>query len=439
MASLHRFLERFSRKPEPGPAAPLLGFVEELSVHHVAGWAQSAADMSQRVALTVRRRDTGKIMAQNVADHFRWGLTQFGANDEGHGFFIRFAQPLPSEVLPHIEVEATRDHEPLQRAPYLTDRYEPMMAISGDIVNNCNLRCPFCLFDYSKTRNTYLMDERTIDAALRFLPYVTDGNFWYSCRHEPTLHPELMRYIDKVPRTQRKKIFYTTNLAKRMPETYFDWLADAGLHHVNVSIESRVPAVYEKMRKGARFPIFMENWNLLVEAQRAHAAPTPVRYIAMVYQSNYRELPELVTYLLEERNAASVELRYTFDYDYIPADFRESEFLDAQGWLWLRDQLAGYPADKVLLILPPDIALEHAPLEIELKNRSGLQDHAGHASGIRHYLPGRYEARLSWDGTCEIRRYWAHPYERPPVKEPLCTVNVNEIADPLTFFRDLPE
>jgi len=434
MASLQAFLAQFSRKP----AALLLGAVEELSVHHVAGWAEQPIDKNERVALTVRRRDTGKIIACDIADHFRFGLTAAGASDEGRGFFIRFAKPLPAEVLPQIEVEATHSRASLPRAPYLTHAYQPMMLIAGDIVNNCNLRCPFCLYDYSKTRATYLMDERTIDSALRFLPYVTDGNFWFSCRHEPSLHPDLIRYIDKVPRALRKKVFYTTNLAKRMPEAYYAWLAGAGLHHVNVSIESRVPVVYEKMRKGARFPIFSENWDKLVEAMCAHEAPTPVRYIAMVYRSNYRELPELVDYLLAERQAALVELRYTFDYDYIPADFRDSEFLEAEGWLWLRDQLASYPADKVMLILPPSLATDTPALDIELQPGFSAKFGA-RAGGIRHYLPGRYEARLSWDGTCEIRRYWAHPYERPPVKEPLCTVNVKDIDDPLAFFNDLQE
>ncbi len=444
MASLQKLFAQFSRKLPPAklaatPAPPLLGAIEELSAHHVAGWAASRTDPGLRVALAVRRLDTGEIIARDTADHFRFGLTQAGAADEGHGFFIRFARCLPEDVLAQIEVLGDGDGAALQRAPYLTSNYQPLMLIAGDIVNNCNLRCPFCLWDYSNTRATYFMDERTIDSALRFLPYVTDGNFWFSCRHEPTLHPDLMRYVDKAPRALRKKIFYTTNLAKRMPDDYYTWLAGAGLHHVNVSVESRVPAVYEKMRKGARFPIFQANWDLLVNALQAHPDPTPVRYIAMVYRSNYRELPELVSYLLEHRQAATVELRYTFDYDYIPADFRDSEFLEAEGWLWLRDQLAGYPADKVLLILPPKVAADTEPLDIELKNRSVLQ-HGAHAGvSIRHYLPGRYEARLSWDGSCEIRRYWAHPYERAPVKEALCTVNLNDIDDPLAFFSDLPE
>ena len=76
-----------------------------------------------------------------------------------------------------------------------------------DIVDNCNLRCPFCLYDYANTRTTHFMTEQTIEAALRFLPYTRDGEFWFSCLHEPTLHPKLTSFIDKVPPEYRRKLF----------------------------------------------------------------------------------------------------------------------------------------------------------------------------------------------------------------------------------------
>ncbi|EQD45607.1 molybdenum cofactor biosynthesis protein A, partial [mine drainage metagenome] len=162
----------------------------------------------------------------------------------------------------------------------------------------------------------------TIAAALRFLPFVAEGKFWFSCLHEPTLHPQLMAFIDKAPREYRRKIFYTTNLAKRMPQAYFAWLADSGLHNINVSIESRNPALYERMRKGARYRIFQENWDHLLAAFAQGSAPPALRYIAMAYKANFRELPDLVAFLIERRRAAQVEIRFTFDVAHLPAAFR---------------------------------------------------------------------------------------------------------------------
>jgi len=442
MTSLRDLFSHLTGRARPGPLAgppPFKGALEQLSPFHVAGWAESPQNPAERVALLVRRADTGELVGQGTADHFRLGLTHAGASDDGHGFFIRFKRPLPEAALDHLVVLPAPGGAPLARAGFVGRDYQPIMLIAGDIVDNCNLRCPFCLYDYTNVRTTNLMDEATIEAALRFLPYVTESNFWFSCLHEPTLHPDLMRFVDKVPREWRKKLFYTTNLAKRMTPDYYAWLANAGMHHVNISIESRVPEIYEKMRKGARFRIFQENWDLLMEAASQHPDPTPIRYITMVYRSNYRELPELVRYLLEERRGSRIELRYTFDVPWLPKDFRDAEFLHAEGWLWLRDQLAGYPAEKVSLIMPPNVTPHTPALEIEMTNRTNSERGVKVEQGVRHFLPGRYQTRLSWNGKFEISPFWAHPFEEGPGQKPICEVNIRDIADPVEFLLNLPD
>jgi MoaA/NifB/PqqE/SkfB family radical SAM enzyme len=444
MTSLRALLSHLTGRaraaaPPVVEAIPYKGIIEQLSPFHVAGWAENPANSAERTALIVRRADTGDILARGRADNFRHTLTRIGASDDGHGFFIRFASPLDVAALAQVEVAPSDGGAPLPRAAHVSPDYQPLMLIAGDIVDNCNLRCPFCLYDYTNVRATNVMEEATIEAALRFLPYVTESNFWFSCLHEPTLHPDLMRFIEKVPREWRQKLFYTTNLAKRMPPEYYPWLADAGLHHVNISIESRVPEIYERMRKGARFRIFQENWDLLMEAASGHPNPTPIRYITMVYRSNYRELPELVNYLLEERRGSLIELRYTFVAPWLPADFREAEFLEPEGWLWLRDQLAGYSAERVRLIMPPEVTPKTPSLDIELTNRTNSAAGVRVDEGVRHFLPGRYQTRLSWNGNFEITPFWAHPYEEGPGQAPIRTVNVRDIDDPIRFLLDLPD
>ncbi len=414
------------------------GWVEQLSCFHVAGYLHNRNDRSERTEILVRRGDTGELLARDRADHFRWGLAGLGVGDGGHGFHVRFPTALPREALGSLQVIAQPGEVVVPTAPYVASAYEPIMLISMDIVDNCNLRCPFCFYDYSNTRSTNLMDEATIDAALRFLPYVTHGNFWFSCVHEPTLHPEMIRFIDKVPRAWRKKVFFTSNIAKRMPAEFFVWLADAGLNHINISIESLVPEIYERMRKGARFRIFMENWDKLIEATAAHAAPTPIHYIAMVYRSNYRELPGLARYLLDERRASLVELRYTFEREHIPKEFRDEEFLDREGWLWLRDELAGFSGEQVMLVMPPGLSADTPKLGIELQETLLPKEQARPQDGVRHFLPGRYQCSLSWDGTLKVNRYWAHPYEGGRTNELITAMNVKDIADPVAFLAGLP-
>jgi molybdenum cofactor biosynthesis enzyme MoaA len=314
----------------------------------------------------------------------------------------------------------------LPRADYVEPSYRPLMLNAMDIVDNCNLRCPFCVFDYSKTFATHMMDEATFEAMLRFLPYTLDSNFWFSCLHEPTLHPDFTAFLDRVPRELRRKVFFTTNLAKRMKPEYFRFLADGGFANVNISIESLDPAIYERMRKGARHGIFMSNWDALIEAFSAGSAPPFLRYIVLVYRSNLAEIPALVDHLLNDRRADEIQLRFTFDVPHIPDAFRAAEYVDDAAWDWLAAQVAHHPAAKVQVIRPAASAAEVA---------APASDAAPAPAGI--VLPGRFEFQTSWDGTIKVKRFWPVPYDvsgEPPVAE----VNVKDITDPLAFFASLP-
>jgi MoaA/NifB/PqqE/SkfB family radical SAM enzyme len=230
------------------------------------------------------------------------------------------------------------------------------------------------------------------------------------------MHPDFVSYLARVPTDFRRKVFFTTNLAKRMPDDYFAFLADSGVANVNISIESMEPALYERMRKGARHRIFMENWNKLVPAFAAGKAPPFLRYIVMVYRSNLKEIPSLVGELVNSRRADQIQLRFTFDVPHIPPEFRAAEYVEETDWDWLEQEMAGYDRNMVQVIRPP--ATEAPPF--------------GSAA-----LPGRYEFKLSWDGTLKINRFWAVPFEEPG-EDRVAELNVKDIADPLALFAELP-
>ena len=231
-------------------------------------------------------------------------------------------------------------------------------------------------------------------------------------------------FIDTVPREYRRKVFYTTNLAKRTPDSYFSWLAESGLYNINISIESRDPAVYERMRKGARHRIFQENWDKLLAAFARVPAPPRLRYIAMAYKSNIDELPELASYLIEERSAWLVEFRYTFDMPYIPAEFRAAEFLDAADWVRLRERLPAYPADRLLLLSPP-----------EPRSAAAMQTLLDDTTPC---LPDYYMFRVSWDGTLRVAGVSPHSRYGQAFEREMLVSNVNEIADARAFIDGLP-
>ena len=429
-----------SRSPviAPAPVPGYRGTINELSAIHVEGWIQSLARPTDRVDYEVALAGTEEVLARGRADRFRHGLHGEGVGDGAHAFLARLPRVLNERERVCLVVRPAGEQEPLARSPNLRTTFEPVLHVAMDIVNNCNLRCPFCVYDYADVHATHFMTEATIEAALRFLPYTRDGEFWFSCLHEPTLHPELTQFIDKVPLEYRRKLFYTTNLAKRMPADYFAWLANSGMHHINISIESLQPELYERMRKGARHRIFRENWDALLAALEHGAAPPRLRYITMVYKSNLPELPEMVRYLLEERRAWQVELRTTFDVPHLPSEFRVREFLDWDEWLALRDRLAGFPGDRVQLILPPAPVPGPDASAIAETPTIHLPADAGNTpaeSILRDY----YLFSMSWDGSLRVMGIRPESRNDDAIETQLFETNVRDIADPAAFIDGIAD
>ena len=318
LADAPRLNDKLGTKPN------LFGLIEQRSRFHISGWLYDPGKRGIRLGYEVRHRKTKTLLGKDVADHFRHGLASAGIGDGGNAFYLRYDTPLADEDVDQVDVHPVATGLTLENAPWLTKTYEPISALSMDIVDNCNLRCPFCLYDYTNVNRTHVMSDETLNAALRLISFVPDGSFWFSCLHEPSLHPSLMDFIERVPAEARKKVFFTTNLSKRLPPPYFDRLAGARLNHINISVESLRPELFERFRKGARFNIFKRNWDNLLAACENVEDPTPLRYIVMAYKSNLTELPELTRYLLQERRASKVEIRYTFNFEHIDQGFRSS-------------------------------------------------------------------------------------------------------------------
>ena len=403
------------------------GYVDERSIHHISGWVLDRCAPEDRVGFEVvlPEGDTERVLAKSQASQYSPTLAQLSIGDAAYGFKIVFSEPLSEPERDRLLVRVTGTRVALELAPGLRTVFEPVSHVAMDIVNNCNLRCPFCVSDYSATSSTRLMSDATFDSALRLLPFTTDGNFWLSCEHEATLHPELTRFIERVPRQWRHKVMYTTNLAKPMPDAYFDMLAASGLHHVNVSLESLDPNIYERMRKGARWRVFSKNWDRLIDALRAGPAPPRLRYNIMAYRSNLAEIPGLVKQLLDDRLAWQVEIRHTFAVEHIPAAFRDQEFLQAPDWTWLAEQLSHHAVGDVLLLPPP------AP---DPSAGSGA-DGAG-LSGASRVVTQPLNLRLLWDGRLIVYGEWIGPTGLPD-HEQFVVTNIHHLRNPRQFLLSL--
>lgn len=420
------------------------GYIDELSTQHVKGWMRDLAAPGERLEYEVAIEDDGgsRVLLRGVADQADPHLVQLGIGDGRHAFHVLLPAPVTEAERDRLVVRAVGDNRPLERSPHLKDRFQPIHFVAMDIVDNCNLRCPFCLYDYSSVHRTNIMPEATYEAALKLLPYVRESDLWLSCLHEPALHPDLTRFIQKIPSAYRSRVRYTTNLAKRMPAEYFETLANSGLNFLNISIESLDPAVYERMRKGARHKIFLQNWEALLNAFRVGSNPPKLFYIIMAYRSNLKEIPGLVKELRENRLASNINVRYTFPVGHTAASFRDSEFLDDADWQWLRSELSIYPPEEVVLWIPPPLAAREAMEAARAAAAAGPE--AAPAPGMEEPPPGAIpelgivEMHLSWDGSLVVRpSYCRGATDIEVAGGALATVNVAEISDVGGFLRDI--
>ena len=409
--------------PAPPPAPALVGYLEERSTRHVSGWVRNpdALDESVEFEVVCTLPGAERTIARGRANLYIRIQELSGVGNAAYGFWLVFPEAISEAERDHLEVRPVVTGEPLPHAPNLRTRWEPIRFVNMDIVDNCNLRCPFCVYDYSNVHTTNVMTDEVFEKTLTLLPLVGVEQFWLSCLHEPTMHPKLTEFIRRIPREYRGNVFYTTNLARRMRPEYYETLADSGIDHLNISIESRDPAIYERMRKGARHRIFMECWDQLLCAFAQGSAPPRLHYVILAYKSNLREIPGLVEYLLNERRAASLEVRHTFDQSHIPAEFKAVEYLEADDWKWLRDELAGYPAGQVILTLPPEL-LPRTPLPVAPESRSTR-------------LEGAFWVRVSYDGLMHIAPALADlALDRPELAR---FANIKDIGDPAEFFATL--
>ncbi len=168
----------------------------------------------------------------------------------------------------------------------------PFGTVAMDITSFCNLRCPFCLSGHDLPKT--FMSEEIFDKAISLIPLTDTNNFLFSCLYEPTIHPKFSDFIERIPQEFRQKVFFTTNLAKRITDDVFERLSCSGIHHINISLDSLEPATFEYFRKGAKFSLFHENLTRLVEVFSAASNPPQLFYVSVVNKLNFQEIPSLM-------------------------------------------------------------------------------------------------------------------------------------------------
>jgi molybdenum cofactor biosynthesis enzyme MoaA len=367
-----------------------------------------------------------------MADEFRPDLQIFG--NGRHGFSFGF--PLEVNVGENLTAQIKGTNFVLKGSPMRQKNpRESIARIAGDIVNQCNLRCPFCIVDYTNFGSLSLMTSETFDRVLELLPITSKGNFWLSCLHEPTMHPQFIDFIERVPQRYRNRISFTTNLSKRLPPDMLERLADSGIHEIRVSLDTQCPELFSELRKKGKYRVFEQNLLALSAALRTSKQRPLLHLISMAFRDNYRELPELVR-VGRDLGADSHEIRYIY---YVPhlAGWGKDHILNTVEWAEMEALLLPLASPTLAIAGPMPETQEKFKEEqgvaayIAPKNFFGGDDNPAviatpNPNDIGFKMPDEaLLLRLRWDGMMTSEQ----------VPEDIFRVNLNNIEQPAGYFE----
>jgi hypothetical protein len=385
----------------------------------IAGWALDLSDPGRRLVVEIVR--DGRVLAAGVADGLRPDLQQAGLGDGHCGFRLATPPEILAEPGADVRIRVRGAGTYLGAEPLQFQR-DFLWLVAADIVDNCNLRCPFCLYDYSSVTKTHLMPEATFRKLVTLARVVPPGQFYISCLHEPTLHPRLNDLLAMIPEDVRHRIFFTTNLARPLKDADFDAWARSGLSHVNVSLDTLVPERFAVLRKFGRFDVFIANLDRLAAAFRRTPGAPGLRYITMAFKSNLDEIPGIVAAARERWLSSEHTIRYTFNVAHITDEFRRREYLVPEDWASLSQRLeaTGVP---FTISHPPADGYEATikPSQNFFEDRGETPDDQTRVAFTRPM-----GLRVASDGTVLVVD-----------AERALRVNLNSLEDPVHFFLSL--
>jgi MoaA/NifB/PqqE/SkfB family radical SAM enzyme len=399
----------------------------------VRGWAfdSTRPDAPVRVTLTV---STG-WRTTVTADQPRPDLLASGFGNGAHGFVCRLPVDGGDGRSAQVAARIEGSEFELRNSPAAIAPSHPLQLVAGDIVSNCNLRCPFCIVDYENIRGLRQMPLATFVKSLTLLPLVPDGAFWLSCMHEPTMHAEFPTFLEAIPPEQRRKVSFTTNLCRPMSDETLQRIGQSGVHSIRVSFDSLTPALFAQLRKGGRFEVFIENLRRVAQAIQSARRGTLLHVISMAFRDNHAEIPELVRRCREEFGAAVHEVRFMY---YAPhlADWGNEHMLTREQWDGLKATLGA---------VAPHVAFGDPSPEVyeQFRERRGLEQYQhppavfGGTATREDYQPADplksgylvpdedLRLRMRWDGLLMI--------EQLPEWE--FRANILDLPDPVAYFR----
>jgi molybdenum cofactor biosynthesis enzyme MoaA len=217
-----------------------------------------------------------------------------------------------------------------------------------DITERCNLRCPYCSFDWSTIKKAEFAPMSVVSKIIELAPFVEDSCVSLSCEHEPTLHPKFIEIINFIPLHLRKKFFLTTNLvSKFVDENMIRSVLNSGISQLNISVDTLSADLYPKLRVGGEYGRFMRNLETIKKVKKDINSDVKIQAITVAMRSNFSELESIVAFT-KDMCMDVHEIRYMFDIPHIPRSLFCESILTEENWKEIVEKFSNDPRVNVL-------------------------------------------------------------------------------------------
>ncbi|MEJ2039338.1 MAG: radical SAM protein, partial [Desulfosarcinaceae bacterium] len=163
-----------------------------------------------------------------------------------------------------------------------------------DLNDGCNLDCIMCGGRRNRRDQKVMAPGVFEERVLPVFEHVED--FQFGCRYEPLLGPNYQQVLAMLQSQLRDglKGRTVTNGTLMTPRLAENMIASNIFRKISISVDGPNRAVYETIRRGAKFDHLYRNLRVLSETRRRYGSGTEIEIIFTIMPQNVQTLPDMV-------------------------------------------------------------------------------------------------------------------------------------------------